>query len=136
MGSLLDAGWKPRQDIGNLVEWDARSFNSYADYAANVALDIEGPWEWRDADAILRAKAEFANFRVCADGAKRKNGQSATGCAIFSYLHGRRTLLYIGGSTLGLLDSAFVAELLAWRRVSTYLDFYDMKMCAFPISRI
>ena len=94
---------------------------SYADYAANVALDIGAPWEWRDVDAILRAMIERASFRLCTDGAKRKNGQSSTGCAIFSYLDGKRTLLYIGGSPLGLLDSVFVSEMLALEK---FLDVF------------
>ena len=82
-------------------------------YAANLALDLGRKWEKRDDNAIAQAKSVRANFRLCSDGAFREDGRSAAGLAIFAYDGGRRTLLYVAGQPMGILQNSFVSEVLA-----------------------
>ncbi len=48
---------EPRRDTANFTEWDPRTYNSYADFAANVCLDLGTFWEKRDEAAMKEAKA-------------------------------------------------------------------------------
>ena len=111
--SMLSGGFRPRRDTSDLIEWDIRSLNTYADFAANVSLDLGSDWGRKDEAAIQEAKRVGANFRLCSDGALRKGGKASAGLAFFAYIDGRRRLLYIAGCLLHGLQSAFVAELLA-----------------------
>ena len=49
---LLSQGWKPIAYIADLVIWDCRELNTYADHAASVALDLESDWERINQDSI------------------------------------------------------------------------------------
>ena len=111
--SMLQGEFRPRADTADFIEWGWRELNTYADFAANIALDLGTEWEKKDEKGIGRAKSERANFRLCADGGCRKSGQASAGIAFFSYLHGERTLLLIAGQPLGMLANSFAAELLA-----------------------
>ena len=42
---LLTLGWKPIEDISDFITWDGRDYNTYADHAAKVALDLDQNWE-------------------------------------------------------------------------------------------
>ena len=113
MQSMLRGGFRPRRETADFIEWDDRSYNTYADFAANVCLDLGHSWGRKDDAAIQEAKQGQSNFRISCDGALRKGCKASAGLAIFSYMKGRRKLLYIGGCLLDGLQSAFVAELLA-----------------------
>ena len=78
-----------------------------------MCIDLGRSWGRKDDSTIQEAKNGPTNFRICCDGALRRNSKAAAGLAIFSYIRGRRKLLYIGGCPLDGLKSAFVAELLA-----------------------
>ena len=113
---MLLAGWKPRTDISDIVEWDRREFNTIADHAANMALDLGQEWVRKDPEAIHEAKRCYGhvNFRICFDGARRGNAEASGGLAVFAYYPtGRRDLLLRAGKPFGKLPSAFMAESLA-----------------------
>lgn len=114
--TLLAVGWKPRLDTGSFIEWDPRMYNTYADHAANCALDGNEAWERREDTPIhnaTQAKMLGVNFRLCFDGARRKHGHSAGGVALFAYYpDGTRKLLHRGGVQFGCLESSFLAEAL------------------------
>ena len=111
--SMITGGFRPRQDTTNFIEWDSRDLNTYADHAANLALDLGTEWEKKNDAAIAEAKSEKASFLLCCDGAFRKGGSSAAGVAFFSYIGGTRTLLLIAGRPMGFLSTSFVSDLLA-----------------------
>eukprot|EP00973_Karenia_brevis_P012758 1733841-Karenia_brevis.AAC.1 len=84
---ILELGYRPRQDISQLVEWDPRSFNGVADHAANCALDMASGFEIEEA-SLADLNGVFG-LRVCVDGALRQNKQGSGGMAVFAYsLHG------------------------------------------------
>ena len=112
--SLAQAGYFPRTAVVPDVEWDARDFNTLADHAANVALDMKSDWQYGHQDSIERARTSGTNLRLCFDGAKRQEGNSSAGMALIAYYSdGSRDLLYRGGRLLGTLESSFTAEALA-----------------------
>ena len=114
MAQLVQNGWRPLKSTSDLILWDPREFNTYADHAANVALDLQSDWEDLQQDALKEARARKANFRLSVDGARRGNSQSAAGIALIAYYPGgRRELVYRAGRCLGELSSAFLAEALA-----------------------
>ena len=104
----------PRLGTSHFIEWDPRRYNSLADHAANVALDLQQDWARSDLEAIGNAKRAKYNLRLSVDGAKRGDGSSAGGLAIAAFLEsGEEILLCRAGCMLGTLQSAFEAELLA-----------------------
>ena len=111
--SLYTADRKPRTDIVDFIEWDPREYNTFADHAANMALDICEEWERLEEEATNDIEGSNVNYRLCFDGALRRNGQASAGLALFTYRQGRRVLLYRAGKPLGELSSSFAAELIA-----------------------
>ena len=85
--SLLQAGVSPRLDTSPFVEWDPREFNSLADHAANVALDLGQDWLQENGDHLGTTNTASCNLRLCIDGARRGTGASAAGLAHIAYLH-------------------------------------------------
>ena len=111
---LLSLGRKPRLDECPFIEWDPRSFNSVADHAANVALDLQRIWSSISADKAQKAFAETANLRLCVDGARRGDGASSAGVALFAYsCSGEEVLLGRAGKCFGYLTTSFLSELQA-----------------------
>ena len=101
-------------ETADLIIWDPRQYNSYADHVANVALDLKSDWEESDEESWREARARKANIRLCCDGARRGCGQSAAGMVILAYYLGaRKEVLLRSGKLLGNLSSAFLAEMLA-----------------------
>ena len=112
--NLVQKGAGTRLSTTPLVEWDPREYNSLADHAANVALDLKEDWFRADWARIRRAKSTNANLRLCLDGALRGDGSSSAGLALVAYpADGSEVLLCRAGRVTGRLGSAFVAELLA-----------------------
>ena len=114
--SLGNRAIYPRCPTADYIEWDPRKLNALADDAANIALDRKADWLHSHEDTVQRAKSQITkvNFRVCFDGALRKNGAAAAGLAILAYYpNGDRDILLRGGKLLGDQQSAFVAEALA-----------------------
>jgi hypothetical protein len=97
----------------DFIEWDPREYNTFADHAANMALDILEEWGKPEEEAINEIAGRDVNYRLCVDGTLRRNGHASAGMALFAYLHGRRFLLWRAGKPLGKLQSSFAAELLA-----------------------
>ena len=103
---LLCVGYRPRQDIQPLIEWDPWVYNAVADHAANCALDEMKDWklQW----IPLEELPLNSQLRLCVDGAQRGSGQAAGGLALFAYtiegglrytgVHGRRVLRSAGNS--------------------------------------
>ena len=61
--------------------------------------------------ATEAARTRNACIRLCSDGAKRGNGDSAAGMAVVAYFRdGSSKVLRRSGKLLGNLSSAFVAE--------------------------
>ena len=111
---VLKQYWQPITQLSDLVLWDRREFNSYADHAANVALDLKSDWNILDSQVLEEARRSKANIRATADGARRGDGQAAAGIAFFAYFPGgRRVIFHRAGKLLGKLSSAFLAEALA-----------------------
>ena len=101
-------------NISDLVQWDAREYNTYADHAANVALDKGVDWKQIDEEALKEAKASNASYRLSVDGALRGSRRASGGMALFAYYpSGRRVLILRAGVILGELRSAFLAEALS-----------------------
>eukprot|EP00973_Karenia_brevis_P050734 7047775-Karenia_brevis.AAC.1 len=119
-------GWKPRLNTVGFLEWDPREYNCYADHAANVALDCGKDWAVKTEQAPESMQANSWNLRLCCDGARRGDGQSAAGLALFCYTGSSRVLLCRAGAVLNNLTSAFIAELLA---LEWALDWLDSFMC-------
>ena len=67
----------------------------------------------KDEQTVLESKCGNANFRICFDGAFRKDAQASAGIAIFSYMQGVRKLLLIAGRPLGKFPNSFASELSA-----------------------
>ena len=108
---LLTLGCLPRQNTTPFIEWDKREFNTAADHAANVALDVRRDWEWQDQGLIATARMQGTCLRVCVDGARRGDAQSAGGMAVYAYqLPNQGRLLFRAGKYFGHLDSSFLAE--------------------------
>ena len=104
----------PRLDSSHFVEWDPRHYNSLADHAANVALDLQQDWSSPVLEAIDHAKRANHNIRLSVEGARRGDGSSAGGLAIAALLpSGEEILLCRAGCKFGMLSSAFEAELSA-----------------------
>jgi hypothetical protein len=94
------------------VEWDRREFNSLADHAANVTLDMGADWQQ---DGSMKAIPKpRCNLRLCVDGARRGSSEAAAGLALIAYLpDGTEVIALRAGKRLGQLKSAFVSEMLA-----------------------
>ena len=106
----------PRTQVSAYIEWDSSDFNGLADDAASQALDRGADWVYTHDDNVRRALEACAqiNFRLCFDGARRGEGDSAAGSALIAYYpSGERELLFRAGRLLGRLRSAFLAEALA-----------------------
>ena len=86
---MLTESFRPRRDTTAFIEWDRRELITYADFAANMALDFGQEWTKQDRLAIEEANRNDSNFRLCADGAYRKNGQSGARIAMFVYAGGK-----------------------------------------------
>ena len=96
------------------MEWDPRDYNAIADHAANYALDSGRAWQQRSCGSCSSWAVGTPNLHLCVDGARRGDGNSAVGMALFAFSPvGERELVYRAGKILGNLPSAFVAELLA-----------------------
>ena len=112
--NLLEAGYRPTDDIANFVEWDLRQYNAVADHAANCALALSAPWAWKDDQALQHARHSKSNLRMCIDGARKSSGRSAGGMVVYGYQDsGDKVLLYRAGVDFGTLSSAFLAEAMA-----------------------
>ena len=104
----------PRLDSSHFIEWDPREYNSLADHAANMALDLDQDWSRHEMEAITGLNPDSCNFRLSVDGAKRGDGSSSGGLAITAFLkYGTEILICRAGCKFGMLRSAFEAELLA-----------------------
>ena len=111
---LLSQGRKPIADIADLVIWDRREFNTYADHAANVTLDLQRDWERINQDAIREAMVNNVNYQLCIDGARRGNGKNAVGIIVFAYMnHAVRKILLRGGFNVGQLGSSSLVDAFA-----------------------
>ena len=60
--------------------------NTYADFAADICLDLGRDWAGKDEVAMQEAKLAGASFRLCSEGALHKGGNAAAGIA-FVLLH-------------------------------------------------
>ena len=106
-------GHRPWQETSDFIEWDRRALNTYADHAANVALDIGSSWAVNQA-GIDRACSSKANLCISVDGACREGGCSAGGMAVWAYHEdGSRELLHRAGSLFDGVHSAILSEILA-----------------------
>ena len=107
-------GWRPLTNISDLVLWDLRGYNTWADHAANVALDQGSDWKVVDLKAMQDGLACNANFRVCVDGALRGGAKASGGMTVIAYYPGgKKQLIQRSGTIFGELSSAFLAEALA-----------------------
>ena len=123
---MLIGRWRPRLDTSAFAEWNRREFNSLVDHSAKVALDCRKDWCVIDEAALRVAKERKACIRLCSDGAKRGNGDSAAGMAVVAYFQdGSSKVLRRSGKSLGKLSSAFVAEAvsLEWC-LDVFVDWY------------
>ena len=77
-------------------------------------------WTWRATGKfrmnapLQKHEAVWPTWRLCFDGARRESGKSAAGMALLAYYPGgRQNILHRSGKVLGILNSAFLAEMLA-----------------------
>ena len=112
---LLESGWRPRLDTTAFIEWDRREYNTFADHAANAALDVDCDCESLSGQCIpCHISPSTACIQLCSDGAKRGSGKAAAGMALLSHsAAGSPVLLRRSGKRIHALDSSFLAELLA-----------------------
>ena len=88
-----------------------RELKTYADHAANAALDGQTYFLHPNGGCIRKCHDEIVNYRFCFDGALRKDGSSSAGIAAFAYWpDGSRDLLLTGGKLLGYLNSSLEAN--------------------------
>ena len=101
-------------DTADMIIWDPRHSNTYADHAANIALDINSDWRRLDSCALKQALEAESNFRACGDGALRGNGMGSGGMAVFAYSPDSSKQMHLRqGVVFGSLNSAFLNEALA-----------------------
>ena len=64
--------WMPRLDVGEIVQWAPRKYNTVADHLVNVAMDCQSDWLWEDAGLAHIAKSDNARIKICVDGGLRR----------------------------------------------------------------
>lgn len=111
---LVEAQWRPRVDTAGFVELDRRSYNTLADHAANVALDLQSGWEDGSTTHCSRCLCERVRLHLSTDVATRANGRASAEMAVIVHRQlGEAEVAYRAGKVLGTLPSAFNAETLA-----------------------
>ncbi len=112
--TLMAKEWLPRTSVSDIIEWDRREYNVVADFCANVAVEDQQDWYTQWAREIQEAQRRGCNIRACFDGARKGNGASSAGVAIYAYhFDGARVMLACGGKQLGNLNSSLAAEILS-----------------------